>query len=94
LNPVGLKGEVMKKSHMLALLGLLTVIGVALVGAGLLCLFQMPGYAVDQAWSELAEKHLLFVWFTGAYCCVLMTVDLWVIAGMVTKASAHQKRYF
>ena len=80
----------MKKSRMISLLGWLTGIGVAMIAAGLFYISQLPGYTIDKNWGELAEKHMVFVWFTGIYCCVLMTLDLWMIAGMVTQASAEQ----
>ena len=83
----------MKKPQMISLLGWLTGIGVAMIAAGLIYLSRQPGYAIDKNWSELAEKHLVFVWFTGIYCCVLMTLDLWVIAGIVTRTSAEQNIY-
>jgi hypothetical protein len=75
---------------MISLLGWLTGLGVAMIAIGLLFLSQLSADAVDQTWSQLAEKHMVFVWFAGIYCCVLMTLDLWVIAGMVTQASAEQ----
>jgi hypothetical protein len=80
----------MKKRQLISLLGWLTGIGVAMIAAGLFYLSQLSANAVDQTWGRLAEKHLVFVWAACIYCCVLMTLDLWVIAGMLTRASAEQ----
>jgi hypothetical protein len=76
----------MKKSQLITAMGLLTGLGVAILAAGMLNLSQLPDYTLSQAWSELWEQHTLFAWVTTIYCSVMLSFDLWVMAGILYQA--------
>jgi hypothetical protein len=73
----------MKKSQLLTAMGLLTVVGIAMLAAGMLNLSQAPDYTLTQAWNDMWDQHALFAWTATIYCSLMAAFDLWVIAGII-----------
>jgi hypothetical protein len=81
----------MKKSQLITAMALLTIAGIAIVVAGLITISQLSDMTVSQAWNELWDQHAMFAWVMTLYCSIMMTFDLWVIAGVITQASRHER---
>ncbi|HXL73882.1 MAG TPA: hypothetical protein VN963_09685 [bacterium] len=73
----------MKKSQLIAAMGMLTIAGIAIVAAGLLSLSRLPDYTLTQAWNELWDQHTLFAWVLTIYCSIMIVFDLLVVAGIL-----------
>jgi hypothetical protein len=80
----------MNKSQLIAVMSMMTIAGIAIVAAGLFSVAQMPDFTLSQAWNDLWSQHQAFASVMAIYCAVMMTFDLWVIAGIITQASAQK----
>ncbi len=72
----------MNKTQILATMGSLTLMGTAMVAAGLLSLSQLSDYTLLQSWNDLWDQRPLFAWVTVIYCFFMTAFDLWVLAGI------------
>jgi hypothetical protein len=81
----------MKKSQLITAMGLLTLVGVAFVAAGLMNLSLAPDYTITQAWNELWDQHTLFAWVSTIYCSTMVVFDLWVAAGILRQSALRRQ---
>ncbi len=81
----------MKKSQMLTAMGMLTLAGLVMVGAGLMGLSQDPNTTISQAWNMLWDQHTFFAWVASIYCVAMLACDAWFIIGMIAQNSQRKQ---
>jgi len=69
----------MNRSLLLIAMAMMTGLGIALFGFGMVDLTQFPGQGFAQSWDQLWRYHSLFAWVATLYGCAMVFCDLWVV---------------